>query len=157
MILLSRSGLWEMIVLFFLPLCLFKKLRPYVFPALVNCAISALMLRNGIAQLVGRVRPSNFPFAHPLDPIYGAPSWPSGHSTAVFSVAFMLLLLLKGTKHAWVAWCVFVWACFVGFSRVYIGVHFPTDVLAGAALGLATAAAIWLFMERKGWLPKATE
>ncbi|MBI3795170.1 MAG: phosphatase PAP2 family protein [Nitrospinae bacterium] len=57
-------------------------------------------------------------------------SFPSGHTQTAFSVAMFLVLLFR--RHA-VLW--FLWACAVGVSRVYLGVHFPVDALVGALVG----------------------
>lgn len=61
-------------------------------------------------------------------------SFPSGHTSAAFMVAtiaafFNPVLLLP----------LLLWAAFVGFSRVVLGVHFPTDTLVGMALGVSVA------------------
>jgi undecaprenyl-diphosphatase len=63
-------------------------------------------------------------------------SFPSGHTSAAFMMAtltgyFFPPLLLIG----------YLWAGAIGFSRVTLGVHFPTDTLMGALLGIAAAAA----------------
>lgn len=57
-------------------------------------------------------------------------SFPSGHSAAAF-----LLANLTALFYGVVAWPLYVWASFVALSRVVLGVHFPSDILAGIGLG----------------------
>lgn len=57
-------------------------------------------------------------------------SFPSGHSTCAFMAAFVLTSFF-GRKHLF-----FSAAALVAFSRVYVGVHYPSDVISGAALGI---------------------
>ncbi len=59
-------------------------------------------------------------------------SFPSGHSTGVFAIATMLAL--RYPKPA-VYIPAFAWAAMVGYGRIYFGLHYPGDVLAGALLG----------------------
>jgi len=68
-------------------------------------------------------------------------SMPSGHTTAAFAIATALTLRYP---KPYVYIPAYLWASFVGYGRVYMGLHYPSDVLAGAALGTASALAIHL-------------
>lgn len=61
-------------------------------------------------------------------------SFPSGHTSAAFLMSAVVTSL-----YPLAAWLLYPWACSVGFSRVMLGVHFPTDTLAGAMLGSSVA------------------
>lgn len=76
----------------------------------------------------------------------GSPSFPSGHTSMAFSTATSLCLQYP-------RWYVvapsLLWASAVGFSRMYLGVHYPSDVLVGACLGIATAWITWRLQQER--------
>ena len=73
-----------------------------------------------------------------IDPVYLAadPSFPSGHTASAFALATSATLI-------WPKWYVavpaYAWAGSVAYSRMHLGLHYPTDVVAGAVLGGSTA------------------
>ncbi|MFB7256748.1 phosphatase PAP2 family protein [Streptomyces nojiriensis] len=108
--------------------------------ALVTLVASAL--QQGLKALVGRERPV---WPDPVDSAQYA-SYPSGHAMTATVVCGLLLWLLPRPGRVPVAWRVAAWAVAVvsvlgvGFTRVYLGVHWPSDVLAGWLLGVALVA-----------------
>lgn len=108
--------------------------------------LGAAVLDGGLKLLFGRARPTPF-FAH-----YPAPdsfSFPSGH--ALFATAFfggLAVLLYDRLRHRWLRLLVVVAALalilLIGFSRVYLGVHYPSDVLGGYAVGVVWVGAVAL-------------
>lgn len=75
----------------------------------------------------------------------GSPSFPSGHTSSSFATATSLSLMYP-------KWYVvtpsFLWAGTVGFSRVYLGAHYPSDVAVGALVGIGSA---WLTHRVNKW------
>lgn len=101
-------------------------------------AISGL-LGQAIKHVVGRARPryltSEGPFAfHAFSFKASYASFPSGHATTMFAMAIALGFLLPGRR-----WGLLAFAFLIALSRVFVGAHYPTDVLGGALLGAASA------------------
>lgn len=59
----------------------------------------------------------------------------SSHAANTFAVATFLTGVLRKRWH-WIGWVLFAWALISSYSRIYIGVHYPGDILCGAALGI---------------------
>ena len=73
-------------------------------------------------------------------------SFPSGHTSEAFATATSLVLL---NQKWYVVIPAYTWAGLVGYSRLYLGVHYPSDVIAGALLGTGSA---WLSYKLNKWL-----
>ncbi len=70
-------------------------------------------------------------------------SFPSGHTSGAFSGALGMLLMCKGKKQKIMGWCFTFIAILVGFSRIYLHVHYTTDVLVGIVVGLICGLVAW--------------
>lgn len=129
--------IWFGLGIFFL---LFKNTRKGAFFALISFGLSALICDGFLKLIVNRLRPFDaIPELMALVERPKGTSYPSGHTTTAFgfSVAFLL-----NTKKRWTGWLVLAIAVLMGFSRLYVGVHYPSDVAAGLIVGSAVACIV---------------
>lgn len=101
----------------------------------------AALVSSSLKASINRVRPSK---QYPNDIVQrvnsGPYSFPSGHTTSAFAMATSLTL----TYRKWyVAVPSYIYAGFVGYSRMRLGVHFPTDVLGGMIIGIGSGFLVW--------------
>ena len=100
---------------------------------------------TGLKALVDRDRPpEDYPRPKALVPVPHDASFPSGHAATSFAAATVLTFAFPRLAPA-----LFLLAAAVAFSRVYVGVHYPLDVICGALLGLGLGFATrWLLARR---------
>jgi undecaprenyl-diphosphatase len=111
-------------------------------PVLVTLAtvILADALSRAMKAAIDRPRPSvAHADVHPLVAVPGNASMPSGHAW----IAFASAVVLGGLAPRLRPWMLGL-ACLIALSRVYLGVHYPSDVLVGAACGAATGGVVLL-------------
>ena len=130
-----------------LVLLLFKQTRKLGF--MCCFAIGCMVLINNICikHIVNRIRP--YEVIEGLIPLGNIPddsSFPSGHTAISFTVS---LVLLFSTKKRFGIPAVIL-AVLIALSRMYVGVHYPTDVLGGLVVGIVCAC-LGLWLGPKSW------
>ncbi len=109
-----------------------KNYRKIGFMALAALILSTILGDGILKHVVGRIRPSaNIPAVDLLIKKPLSYSFPSGHTTSSFAVAGVLAKYFKDYALEF-----FSLASLIAFSRLYLYVHYPTDILAGAILGI---------------------
>ncbi len=118
--------------------------------AIIVCSSLVItgMITASLKYTINRDRPYNtYPFIQQVTP-GGGPSFPSGHTSTAFALATSVSLACP-------KWYVvapsFLWAGAVGYSRMDLGVHYPSDVLAGAVIGSGSA---FLSYKLNRWINK---
>ncbi len=116
----------------------------YIFKQNYHVVIRLLMtgtlayLLSGVAKdLWGRARPAEYLVdIVNLDYIVRGPGFPSGHTALATALALTIGHYLPRKYH----WVIVVWILGVGLSRMYLGIHFPLDIVGGFAIGWASYA-----------------
>lgn len=119
---------WIILACFFILIKKYRKIGIMMFIAIFLCALTGNII---LKPLVKRIRP--FDLVHFTQLLISAPkdfSFPSGHTMASFASAAVIISQNK----KWGIYA-FILAFLIGFSRLYLFVHFPSDVIIGAVIG----------------------
>mgnify|MGYP003308560035 FL=1 len=117
-----------------------------IFFSVLTAAVSVKVLKT----LIGRARPIFFEALdmtgfYPPSLDWAFNSMPSGHT--IVSFAGLVMIGMLAPKYKWFTWSL---AILIGFSRIAVGAHWPTDVILGAFLGMAIADIIkWYFLKKE--------
>lgn len=128
--------------LFFILLLLKHPLKEAVLMSLlvITLAFFISWATDFTKEFVSRLRPNNDTEVNTLIRILRSPSnysFFSGHAAGSFSITTLVVLFLR-KKLRWV-WLFYLWPIIFSFSRIYIGVHYPTDIITGAVVGITSA------------------
>ena len=113
--------------------------------------ITDQMSSSLIRYAVGRLRPANLEnpisdMVHIVDGYRGGRyGFPSSHAANSFGLAFFLLYSFRRSP---IPVFVMVWAIFNSYSRIYLGVHYPGDILCGVLVGLMAATLVWFIYKK---------
>jgi membrane-associated phospholipid phosphatase len=108
--------------------------------------LTSAIITNILKYSINRPRPYiTYPYIEQVASA-GSPSFPSGHTSDAFAFATSVSI-------AWPKWYIivpsYIWAGAVAYSRMDLGVHYPSDVLAGALIGAGSA---YLCNQGQNWL-----
>ena len=136
-----KGILWIALVLILL--C-FKRTRKAAFVAAVSLLLTFIVVNLIIKPVVARPRPYDvYPALIPLVDKLSDFSFPSGHTANGFAVALVLFWMLPKKFSVWPV----VLNTLIAWTRLYVGVHYPTDVIVGFLISLVIAGVVWYLFE----------
>ena len=112
---------------------------PWMLALGITAGICDQVSSSFVKDFFGRTRPCrNEAIAHQLNFLVlycpGSGSFTSSHATNHFGVAMFIYTALSAKLKTW-TWLFFFWAAIICFAQVYVGVHYPFDVIGGGILG----------------------
>ncbi len=130
-----------------------RQMRLILILILVGFAVGYFGITTVLKYLIERERPFLDPnllsnagtlFANPSE-MFHDPSFPSGHATTgfIFATPFMLLF-----KKRWIQITALIYGVLIGYARIFLGVHFPLDVLVGGLIGIIAVYGFFILLQR---------
>jgi len=143
---------WIPLFVLFLVLFFFKfpkREALYMFLTVVGLAVFITLITYFTKISVARLRPNNTEEINTLIRILKSPtdySFFSGHASSSFSITILVFLFLR-KKVKW-AILFFIWPILFAMSRIYVGVHFPVDIIVGTVVGLLSGCLFYGLYQR---------
>ena len=143
---------WIPLFLFFFLLIFWKYPRKEaIYVTLTVLALIAfILLATDLTKVFfGRLRPNNDADVNLLIRVLHNPSsfsFFSGHAASSFSITTIIVLFLR-KKIKW-SWLFYVWPLLFALSRIYVGVHYPVDIIVGTLIGVLSAFAFYNLYSR---------
>ncbi len=152
---LRESEIWlpfYLFLLFFATLNFSKKGGWWCLTLVMTVIISDLVSSSLIKSLIFRFRPCRDPVISQYARVLvsycpQSSSFTSSHACNHFSAAMFIFLTLKQTSYWWRL--TFLWAFAISYSQVYVGVHYPLDVLGGIIVGCIIGFGMFVFFKNK--------
>ena len=130
-----------------------RKYRRKFFPVVLFISLAVLLADQGSVQIfkntVQRLRPCHEPSLEGMVHLVenrcgGLYGFVSSHASNAFNVALISLLFIR---KRWFSVSIVIWAALVGYSRIYLGVHYPGDVICGSLFGTLTGWSVYKLYE----------
>jgi len=147
---ISNKWVWTPLYLLFIIVAIKKykvqSWKPIL--GIVLCYVATEMSSNMVKHTLKRTRPNNIESIHAVKRVEGGSgfSMPSSHAANHMALAIVVGALL-GLSKGW-RLLLYFWAIVIGFSRIYNGLHFPSDVLVGWGLG-ALIALVFIILAKQ--------
>lgn len=162
MLMITRTEFWTPMFLFLVYL-IFQDHKKRGWIVLLGVAVTILMtdqITSGFMKpFFQRLRPSHEPSLQGIihlsadanGNLYfgGLYGFASGHAATTTGVACFIFLLFRRT-YKWIGW-IFLWAGIMSYTRIYLGVHYPGDILVGGIIGIVFA---WIGFRFYLWLDR---
>jgi undecaprenyl-diphosphatase len=105
----------------------------------------SVLIKNGVHRLRPCHEPSLEGLVHLVKGYCGGKyGFVSSHASNSFMVATFSLLMIR---RKWFSYSMIIWALIVGYSRIYLGVHYPIDVICGSLLGILVGWGVYKLYE----------
>ena len=146
---ISGTATWiplYLAILIYLGVKLRKKFLILILTIIIAVTLSdqiSVLIKNSVHRLRPCHEPSLEGMVHLVKGYCGGLyGFVSSHASNSFMVAMLCLLLIR---RCWFTWFIITWALVIGYSRIYLGVHYPGDVICGSILGMLIGWGIFLF------------
>lgn len=136
-----------------------EKALPWILFAVLTATLTDQLSSSVIKNLVERPRPCREELLLGqvrliLNNCSGGYSFPSSHATNHFGFAMFLFLTLRPIMKNW-GYVFFIWAASIAYGQVYVGVHYPLDILAGSLLGCLIGYLTGIYFNKRIGLPQS--
>ena len=156
MVFLRNQYTWAPLYLFLLiwmPLQYKKAGWVWIAGLIITFAIADYTSASILKPWFHRDRPCNVPelanMVRLLVPRSSGPSLPSSHAANHFALATFMAITMHRGRIKWLWPVAFLWALAIAYAQVYVGVHYPVDVVSGGLLGIVIGALVALLYHRR--------